>query len=878
MKKITYLFMGAAALLLASCSNEDVMLPGDNGDGTANIDFNVGLPILQSRAFSDGSTATKLQYQIYEVTTSGSDKSYKKIGEPGEATMVDLKKQLTLKLLTEHTYAVVFWAQSTGTTPYTVTFGEDGANLSVSTDLTCSDENLDAFFKTEEFTVTGNRVMNVEMKRPFAQINLGTSDLEEAQVLGMEEIQTYIEVGGHNYLDLITGKSDTKQSNGSHVPSFATRRFAYAPIPEGQVFPVKGHEYLGMVYVLVGEDDATATVTFKYQDKSKKEVSRMLTNVPVKRNHRTNLYGQVLTSDAIVNVFIEPNFDPSDINYSELLFAARVGGSVVLEDNVALDGTLNVQKDCIIDLGGNELSIKPNENVVTINGAGSVTFKNGSITGHEEVGNEGKGTAGIIIKGTEATHLTLENVTISANQGLWLNNANSSAVIKSGNYTTNADGQAVYVEKGKVTIEGGTFGTKGENIDFLINIEDSYRRPLNDVREVLLVKGGTFINFDPSNNTSEGPNTNFVADGYKVVVSNDDEGNTLYTVVPADVVENETDFLELYADNKVAVVRVAPYSTIDLSEATVDQLTNDVPKTIIMNEGSQIKIGAMKYFKANADLTIIGPETESIATRSDNIEVKGGILYNEATSESTSSNDGKSQTLILVYGGTLTVKNMTLINDMNFHHHGGQGINSAAIQYWNDADIVIEDSRLYSGMYVICGMSNNGNPATGDVNLLNSYCESNSSNIHGNWSYALRIYGTKANITDCEIKGIQGAVAVSYADLTINGGKYYTYNTPGKKDGFYAVYLSTDSKVTILDGEFYGPNYGPNDEAKNYVEGTSCIVVDYYNSAIPNSVIIKGGKFSGKPYSRWTQQVYNPESPLTWEVIEGDDQYHWTVR
>ena len=27
--------------------------------------------------------------------------------------------------------------------------------------------------------------------------------------------------------------------------------------------------------------------------------------------------------------------------------------------------------------------------------------------------------------------------------------------------------------------------------------------------------GGTFVGFDPANNTADGPNTNYVADGYK---------------------------------------------------------------------------------------------------------------------------------------------------------------------------------------------------------------------------------------------------------------------------------------------------------------------------------------------------------------------------
>ncbi len=47
----------------------------------------------------------------------------------------------------------------------------------------------------------------------------------------------------------------------------------------------------------------------------------------------------------------------------------------------------------------------------------------------------------------------------------------------------------------------------------------------------IIVKGGTFVNFDPSNNLAEGEGTNFVADGYKVISEVHGE-DTWYTVVP----------------------------------------------------------------------------------------------------------------------------------------------------------------------------------------------------------------------------------------------------------------------------------------------------------------------------------------------------------
>ena len=47
----------------------------------------------------------------------------------------------------------------------------------------------------------------------------------------------------------------------------------------------------------------------------------------------------------------------------------------------------------------------------------------------------------------------------------------------------------------------------------------------------VIIQGGTFINFDPSNNSAKGAGTNFVADGYKVVPQTQTNGDIWYTVV-----------------------------------------------------------------------------------------------------------------------------------------------------------------------------------------------------------------------------------------------------------------------------------------------------------------------------------------------------------
>lgn len=128
-------------------------------------------------------------------------------------------------------------------------------------------------------------------------------------------------------------------------------------------------------------------------------------------------------------------------------------------------------------------------------------------------------------------------------------------VIKGGEIVIDGDGEieaqeatysmAVWAQGGKVIINGGTFKNAGDGCDLIYasaggNVEiyggEFYATPnkgdvpstknkfsaLNvkdrdRVNSSIVVYGGTFYGFDPSNNLSEGPGTNFVAEGYKSV-------------------------------------------------------------------------------------------------------------------------------------------------------------------------------------------------------------------------------------------------------------------------------------------------------------------------------------------------------------------------
>lgn len=87
------------------------------------------------------------------------------------------------------------------------------------------------------------------------------------------------------------------------------------------------------------------------------------------------------------------------------------------------------------------------------------------------------------------------------------------------NGTIKGNCSAVQVATGKLTILGGTFEDQQK---YIKDGDTQYTYTLNCIDAScesgcanILVKGGTFVNFNPANCLAEGEGTNFVADGYK---------------------------------------------------------------------------------------------------------------------------------------------------------------------------------------------------------------------------------------------------------------------------------------------------------------------------------------------------------------------------
>ena len=419
MKKLL-MAVGAFGMLFTSCQNDLDFVP--NVDETSTVSFQIGTPEIATRAYSDGMTATVLQYAVYD-----SDGNILSDLTKTNAT-INGSTTVNLQLTTGDSYAVIFWAAAEGA-PYTVDF--DKKTMTVSYDNAQSnDEARDAFYKYHTFTVTGAQTETIELKRPFAQLNIGTNDFGASESAGYVPTTSAVTVKNiYNTLNLVDGAA-----TGETQAVFEANT-----IPEGEQFPVSGYEYLAMNYLLVNSEKEVVDVEFTYADANNDAKTRTVGSVPVQRNHRTNIYGQLLTSDVNINVEIkpeyddeyledwdgktlnEPTFDATTKTYyishaAELAYIAQLVNGTLDTDNVtravvdanSLKG-YTVKLECDINLNGKEwtpIGNKTNKFQGVFDG-NNQTIKNLVITsGSSYVGLFGFTTDG------EIKNLTVENAKV----------------------------------------------------------------------------------------------------------------------------------------------------------------------------------------------------------------------------------------------------------------------------------------------------------------------------------------------------------------------------------------------------------------------------------------------------------------------------------
>ena len=595
--------MSAMAMLFATSCQDDMNLPGNVGE-TTTVAFNVATPQISTRAYSDGETATVLQYAVYDETG---------------AELTDLTKldetikgsaEVKLQLTTGNEYTVVFWAAAPGA-PYTF----DPASKTVTVDYNgalSNDENRDAFFASQTFTVTGAQTQDIELRRPFAQLNIGTADLAETAKAGYTPTQSAVTVKSlGNTLNLVSGLVSGEAKDIT---------FDYAAIPsaQGETFPVAGNDYLAMNYLLVGAEKETVDIIFDCKDANNVVKTRTVGSVPVQRNFRTNIYGQLLTSDVDVNVEIKPEYQEPAI-VANLQYICSNGGTATLTEDVTLVRPLIVKEgvEVVLNLNGNSI----------INTTASEVFGEGE---------------GIIVYGDLTINGT--GTVQGKTMAVWARgNNNAKVVINGGTYKGCDEGFAkggrsvIYASSGNtIDIYGGEFQALAADMTSYANKTEGVYAALNvaDNNGVINVYGGRFYKQNPAAPGTEPKAWNdahlngFVAEGYKSTADGD-----WFVVAEAPAVTEVADanqFMEAIEDANVNSI----LATENISLSGILALDNRGILSIDMNDNKLI--AGSEYCASitnNSEITI----ENGIFDAGFSVKSKSKLILNNGTFNATSA-------------------------------------------------------------------------------------------------------------------------------------------------------------------------------------------------------------------------------------------------
>ena len=191
------------------------------------------------------------------------------------------------------------------------------------------------------------------------------------------------------------------------------------------------------------------------------------------------------------------------------------------------DGTLNFAGN--VTLNGN-VNVTENKddvaNRITVTGKTTLNLSGKIITPNDMGNNDTNFTALIVDADTTINAGVNGGIDTQTNGGYGINVRNGATLTINGG-TYYGGGTAVQVQKGTLVINDGAFEVEPYSnptygYKFLINCIDAAYK---DGTAKIMVRGGSFVNYDPSDSASENPRGNFVDEGYSCT-----EDNGVWTV------------------------------------------------------------------------------------------------------------------------------------------------------------------------------------------------------------------------------------------------------------------------------------------------------------------------------------------------------------
>lgn len=271
------------AMTLLACGKEDIKLPEVGESVTFTVQTDCGTKALGDHDGA-GANVDRCKVAVY-MLTSDSSTPYKIYDKPEVNKHNNLSYSFTVNLLVQQTYQIVVWVDKAGL--YDVNDKLTSVTRN-SGDVTCNSDAYDAFYASVPFVHGTDMVTAIVAKRPFAQLNLITQDLDPA-AQPTEISLTYASPQSFNPLTATVGTEMTSVTYKADRPYYSS---------------TEGTEHtLAMNYVFAAAETQTILPTVKLTAlKGSTTVETQIANVPVQQNYRTNITGKLLTTSGTTSV------------------------------------------------------------------------------------------------------------------------------------------------------------------------------------------------------------------------------------------------------------------------------------------------------------------------------------------------------------------------------------------------------------------------------------------------------------------------------------------------------------------------------------------------------------------------------------------------
>ena len=817
MKNIFRILMAAAVLLTASCAKEDIS--STIGGGEVEVTFTANLAGLGTRAIADGNTVDRVYLAIFDA------KADTYLGELTADAGYPVSNGLAtipVVLLKDKEYDLVFWAQKDGTGAYTLdlenrqvkaNYGVDHSN---NFEAWSNNEARDAFFNISNDWTAGKDNTTFELRRPFAQINVGNSDddvkyaKQNGSIISQSAMTVTTEV--YDTIELV---------NGSLTGTKVSAEFTLAAIPtetvKGTVDPThdaalnasEEYNYLAMNYLLVN-DRQLVDLVFNFTDGTT-TFERKYYQVPVQRNYRTNILGQIISSPMDFTVEIKPGFD-GDNNEVQIATAAdfinafaniKDGGTVTLQSNINFteeDRTHNGgtwyegvyyigDKSFTIDLNGKTITNTDgavNDYMMLFKNDGekanTITFKNGTI----DAGTAAYCALCTSTTSTQKITINLDNVNLignnsngavakirggaelNVNAGTVITGKDSYLCIESWKATVNIfDGAELY-QNGTSSYNGCLVGVSGAGT---VNVYGGYGKGVKG-GFIAMTSGGTI-------------NVN----GGEWIANTDG------------TVGDNSNLYVLTAQNNKYEGGYAGPSIINVTGGTLRGGMDAWILNDVNIEKAELNISGGNF---NADPTSYVEDGYKAVKNGETWTVYENIEASDATAFATALAEGGMVTLQndITLSTPLTVAKDAIINLNGKTISGEFAKNSGSVlSIGADASLSIVGGTLKNtatnGDAVI---NNSGSLVLKDVTVLGAPIDDS-----GYPNYAIYTSGQMTIEDGCSITSDRGVIYLQNgADLTINGGNISVTNALGSRTlTAHVIYAyGNTSKLTINGGNF----------------------------------------------------------------------------